>query len=669
MIRFGRDICTDLVQAERREWWLSNGLGAYAAGTIAGSLTRRYHGLLIAPVKSVLDRHLLMTKAEVTLELDGEQWPLYTNRWQTGVTEPSGQLHIESFYLDGRLPVWIYSLRGIRIEKRIFMETGTHVSWVVFRLLTPHLKAAVKLNIRLLANFRDHHGQMMSGVFQPLINAITDNHLSLDYAADTSLHIQVQEGRIESANRWVNNFLLEKESERGLPELDNHLEIGSAEIVLNPFGWQGLRMSLQASKQLNPLAALKLERARQTHFLAVAQQQLNLSGPAWIQQLMLSAQTFIFKRPLAKDQCGQSIIAGYPWFGDWGRDTMISLPGLTLATGQFTTALQILETFAQYVNKGMLPNRFPETHAREQEQPEYNTVDAALWYILAWNAYLDATEDTAALKKVMPILQEIIDAYLRGTRYKIHMDESDALIYAGQEGTQLTWMDAKIGNWVATPRMGKPVEVNALWYNALMALQGFCRRLNEDDSKYVDLSARVRKGFQRYINPDGGLYDVLDTQDGDDASIRPNQIFALSLPWALVDKQQAQSILEIVQKHLYTSYGLRSLSPEDRKYCPSYLGGVTKRDSAYHQGTVWAWLLGHFAMADFRTFGDSKRALAILTPVQDHLKDAGLGSISEIFDAEAPHSPRGAPVQAWSVATILEAWWFIKKNDNIRGAE
>lgn len=371
MIRFGRDICTDLVQAERREWWLSNGLGGYAGGTIADSLTRRYHGLLIAPVKSVLDRHLLMAKAEVTLEIDGEQWPLYSNRWKTGVTEPSGHLHIESFYLDVHLPVWIYAIQGLRLEKRIFMESGTHTTWIAFRLLNPQVKTGVKLNIRFLVNFRDHHDQMTSGSIRPMITAQDDKSLSVNYSNDSLLQIQLIDGKLTPSNRWVNNFLLEKESERGLPELENHLEVGQSEIELVPARWRGVRMAVQASSNLNLPAILKLERARQTHFLALAQQQLGFSGPSWVQQLVLSAQSFIFERPLDSGQIGKSIIAGYPWFGDWGRDTMISLPGLTLSTGQFDTALQILETFANYVDKGMLPNRFPEAHDSYLEKPEY----------------------------------------------------------------------------------------------------------------------------------------------------------------------------------------------------------------------------------------------------------------------------------------------------------
>jgi 4-alpha-glucanotransferase len=346
------------------------------------------------------------------------------------------------------------------------------------------------------------------------------------------------------------------------------------------------------------------------------------------------------------------VIAGYPWFGDWGRDTMISLPGLTLATGRPETALRILRTFARFVSQGMLPNVFPGAG----DHADYNTADASLWFFEAWRAYVDATKDITALREVFPVLSDMIEWHQRGTRYGIGVDAADGLLKAGTAGVQLTWMDAKVGDWVVTPRMGKPVEINALWYNALRIMSAFAARLGRPD-KFSAPAEAARHGFARYVRAEGeGLYDVIDGPNGDDASIRPNQIFAVSLPHSPLSPQDQSRVVAVCRRHLLTGFGLRSLSPDDPAYRPSYGGGVRERDGGYHQGPVWGWLLGPFALAQYRITGDAAAAQNLLQSMSDAMEDQGVGTIGEIFDGDAPHHPRGAPAQAWSVACTLDAW-------------
>jgi 4-alpha-glucanotransferase len=417
-------------------------------------------------------------------------------------------------------------------------------------------------------------------------------------------------------------------------------------------------LNAQASTYLDE--SLRRAQARDMGQLRRVQVQVPelIGAPEFVDQLALTADNFIFARPLVDQPDGESIIAGYPWFGDWGRDTMIALPGLTLATGRYDTARRILQTFARFVDRGMLPNVFPGAGTT----PEYNTADAALWYVQAWRAYVEAIDDRQSLRQAFPVLESIIEWHLKGTRYGIGVDPRDGLLHAGELGVQLTWMDAKVDDWVVTPRVGKPVEINALWFNALNAMAELAELLSLPAKNYRDLAARVRAGFQRFIKADSnGLYDVLDGPEGDDGTLRPNQIFAVSLPSTALDIEAQRNVVRTCGRELLTSYGLRSLSPSDPEFRERYIGGVWERDGSYHQGPVWAFLLGHYALAEFRVSGNAEGAQARLHALRDHLFDAGLGSVSEILDGAPPHTPRGAPSQAWSVACTLEAWWQLEK--------
>ncbi|HEX9179358.1 MAG TPA: amylo-alpha-1,6-glucosidase [Burkholderiales bacterium] len=660
LIRFGREVCGDLGQAERREWWLSNGLGAYAAGTIAGSLTRRYHGLLVAPVNPPLGRHLVLAKADATLVDGDRRYPLFTNRWGGGVVEPAGHVHIESFRLEGRMPVWRYAIGDIALEQRVWMEQGAHTVHVAFRLLPGMTRRRpVKLQMTLLANARDHHVSARPWEFHPVIEA-EGPELRVRHPNWFTLHVKVRGGTLLPRHDWHENFQLAAEAERGLPEQDCHLCVGQAEFLLQEGEWSGLVAGLDPDA--SPYLGESLQRALARDAGALKRARVQIpelaNAPDWVEQLLLAADSFVFARPTPSVPGGESVIAGYPWFGDWGRDTMIALPGLTLATGRYETGLRILRTFARFVDRGMLPNVFPGAG----ETPEYNTADAALWYVEACRAYVAALGDCAALKELFPVLEDIVAWHVKGTRYGIRMDEQDGLLFAGEPGVQVTWMDAKIGDWVVTPRVGKPVEINALWYNALCAMADLAAMIGRPAAGYRDLAGRARAGFRRFVRAgDDGLLDVLDGPDGDDTTLRPNQILAVSLPHSPLDPQEQRQVLGRVGRDLLTSYGLQSLDPSHPEFRRHYLGGVWERDSSYHQGPVWAWLLGHYALAEARVTGDAQAAQARLAPLRDHLLDAGLGTVSEIFDGAPPHAPRGAPSQAWSVACTLEAWWRLEQ--------
>jgi 4-alpha-glucanotransferase len=443
--------------------------------------------------------------------------------------------------------------------------------------------------------------------------------------------------------------------------------------------WSGLVATRVAAPQPHLAELLRRRRAHDISRLtsaAVATPELR-GAPCWVRQLVLAADNFPVIRAAGKEKSGkerlgqeksdredqersgqqagqrsESVIAGYPWFGEWGRDTLIALPGLLLTTGRHASARNILMTYARFVDQGMLPNTLPA----DGSQPVYNTVDAALWYFEAWRAYVSASHDVITLREIYPLLQDMVGWHVRGTRYGIGVDPNDGLLRAGEPGVQVTWMDAMVDGLVVTARQGKPVEVNALWFNALMCMVQFSQLIGKKSEIFRTRAAQARTGFHRFLKPDGGLYDVLDGPEGDDGSIRPNQILAVTLHYSPLSPPAQALVLAEARHHLLTSYGLRSLAAQHPGYRPRYGGNMHERDSAYHQGTAWSWLLPHYAMAEYRVSGNAELAQSRLAPMRDHLLDAGLGMISEIFDGEPPHEPRGAPSQAWSVACVLEAW-------------
>jgi predicted glycogen debranching enzyme len=453
---------------------------------------------------------------------------------------------------------------------------------------------------------------------------------------------------------WWWGFHHRGEAERGLADRGDLFAPGVFLARLDPGETVALIYATDPEIVLDAASSLAAAKERQQSLLTRAG--VANADPV-VQQLVLAADQFLVARPLADEPDGRSVIAGYHWFNDWGRDTMISLPGLTLATGRAEEAASILRTFARYLADGLLPNNFPDSAG---VVPGYNTADATLWYILAIRAYEEATGDESLVTDLLPALLQVVERHLEGTRYGIGVDPDDGLLRAGEPGVQLTWMDAKVGDWVVTPRIGKPVEINALWYNALRTVAEL-HAVRGDGSTAARLTAladRTRESFRaRFRGPDlEYLADVVDGPDGDDWSLRPNQIFALSLPFPMLEGDEARAVLDAVSRSLLTSYGLRSLTPQDPAYRGTYGGDQVLRDGSYHQGPVWSWLLGPYAEASFRLTGDHSAALSVLRPLGDHLRDAGLGSVSEIFEGDPPHLPKGCVAQAWGVAETLRVW-------------
>jgi predicted glycogen debranching enzyme len=666
-LKFGREICNNFAIAKSREWLVTNGIGGYASGTISGVLTRRYHGLLIAALKPPVARTLLLTKLDEIVSYNGQFYDLFANVWADGTVAPQGYLNIESFYLDRTIPVWNFAFADGLLEKRIWMQQGentTFISYTYKRGSQP-----LTLSLKTLVNYRDYHGKTEGRAIFAIDN-YRENGLEIKAFIDAaSLYLfPIQNSQNNNFswsinNTWYRNFALAVEHYRGLDDTEDHLLAAIGNITLKP----GDTITITASTK-NLWGEYGNEKYRQEAnrkliSLFYSQNKLE-SAPEWIEQLVLAADQFIVNRPLTDNPAGKTIIAGYPWFTDWGRDTMISLPGLTISTGRYDIAKTILRTFAKYVDKGMLPNVFPDVG----ETPEYNTVDATLWYFEAIRGYYEATEDRELLAELFPLLTEIIDWHIKGTRYNIKMDD-DGLLYGGESGVQLTWMDAKVGDWVVTPRIGKPVEVNALWYNALVCMVYFSGILNQSASKYQEMVEKTRSHFSKFWYEEGGYcYDVIDTPNGNDTSFRPNQIFAVSLPvmglgesLAPLQPLQQKMVVDKVGQKLLTSYGLRSLSIEHPDYVGVYGGNQLQRDGSYHQGTTWAWLIGHFVQAHLQVYHDRELTRSFLLPMADHLEDGCVGSISEIFDGDIPFTPRGCFAQAWSVAEVLRAWLLSKK--------
>ncbi len=659
MLDFGREVCGVLAAAERREWLVTNGIGGFAMGTVAGTLTRRYHGLLIAALKPPLGRTLMLAKLDETVAYQGRDYKIHNNRWASGSVEPDGYHYLERFHLEGTIPVWTYALADALLQKRVWMPPGentTCIRYTLARGLSP-----IKMYVKAFVNYRDYHATTIAGDWEAEIEPLHAAGMKITaHPAAAPLYLFCDGGKVwpEADWYWYEDFFLSLEEYRGFSDVaEDHLYPGTFEINLQPGESATIVASAEAAPNLDGAAALA---ARQAYEAALCRQAAVNDDPAW-RQLVLAADQFIVRRAAPGDADGRSIIAGYPWFSDWGRDTMIALPGLTLTTGRAGDAAKILRTFAHFVSQGMLPNRFPDAG----EQPEYNTVDATLWYFEALRAYVSATGDLALAHELQPVLADIIACHIQGARYQIHVDPADGLLYAGEAGVQLTWMDAKVDNWVVTPRIGKPVEINALWYNALQVMADLCRRLGLDAAPYHVQAERVRASFARFWDSANGCcYDVIDGPSGGDSALRPNQLLAVSLPHSPLPAAQQKAVVDVCARYLLTSHGLRSLAAASADYQGHYGGDRYARDGAYHQGTVWSWLIGPFVSAHLRVYGDPQQALAYLQPLLRHLQDHGVGSISEIFDGDPPFTPRGCPAQAWGVAELLRVWQECRARPN-----
>jgi predicted glycogen debranching enzyme len=646
-LKFGRDFVAD-PSGRESEWLVTNGIGGYASGTVSGIVTRGYHGILVASLAPPVDRRVVVPALIETVTSNGRVLPLSSARWSSGTVAPDSIESLLSFRLDGTVPVWRFDCAGVVLEKRVFMDHGANVTRVDYLLLSA--PGDVSLKVEVITDSRDYHSRSFASDWRPDVRSVNGAlHVK---SGDVDLFARLDGADIETDGNWWRNFDLAKEAARGLTAAEDHIHAGT--LTCNLTVGKIAQLVLSVGEDVAPSSlALNEELARQNHLLDLADVE---NAPHWIRQLILAADQFIVRRFLHDGTPAHTVVAGYHWFADWGRDTMISLPGLTLVTGRPDIARSILKAFADVMDAGMIPNRFPDAGSA----PEFNTVDATFWFVEAIAAVDRMDPNPEFLSQMYPYLCSIIENLKTGTRYGIGIDRSDGLVHAGEVGVQLTWMDARVGDRVITPRMGKPIEVNALWISNLRFIIGAGKRMAHDVAAFETMLDAAIKGFRRFWNDDlGYCYDVIDGPNGNESQLRPNQIFAVRASTGALTLEQAKKVMTAVEGALLTPCGLRSLSPDDPAYIPHYGGDQTSRDGAYHQGTVWAWLIGPFIEAHIDVHGDKNRALELLAPLADQLRIEGLGSIGEIFEAAAPFNPRGCIAQAWSVAEILRAWAVI----------
>ncbi len=649
-MRFDVNILSDFDKARSLEWIETNGLGGYSSSTVSGAHSRRYHGLLVAALNPPVGRTVLLSKLEETIVInasgkkdtaDEQRFDLAANQYP-GAIYPKGYIHLTGFERD-LFPEFYYKAGNVEIKKTIAMVQGENTTLVIYDVIDA--PGQFTLELLPLSTSRDFHSLSHAN------DSIGKQYLfdkgifrTLNYQGGTEVFVSVPKSEFIEQQGWYYNFEYSLDHYRGLDFKEDLYTHGKFSVKLKKGSTLGIIISTENPEGRSASKLFATEKGRKEKLVKDSLHNDDLK------KLVLAADQFIVKRGKL-----HSIIAGYHWFSDWGRDTMISLPGLCLVTGRFKDAKEILHQFAGNVSEGMLPNRFPDSG----ENPEYNTIDATLWFFHAIHQYYKYTGDKVFVKSILPVLKEIIDWHYKGTRYAIQVDPEDQLLSGGQEGVQLTWMDAKVSDWVVTPRRGKVVEINALWYNAL-CIMGY---LNEEIGKkqvgeeYRLTSEKVLSSFnEKFWNEKQNcLYDFIDGEDKND-DLRPNQIYAVSLPFQLLDEKRAVKVLEVVTKHLLTPRGLRSLAPSHKSYVPTYGGGVWTRDGGYHQGTVWSFLLGPYLDALIRIKKDDDgRATAsyIAQTFCQHLTEAGVGTVSEIFDGDSPHNPRGCIGQAWGVGELL----------------
>jgi predicted glycogen debranching enzyme len=648
-----------------REWLVANGLGGYATGTVSGVCTRRYHGLLVASLPG-LGRTVMLSHLSDRVRLPGGRTARLGGEERVVGLALHGAEHLREFRLELGLPVWTFEVDGAVVEKRLLLCHGQNTLHVAYRLLSG---PEVRLTLRPGVHFRPHEAPVSVPLGRYRLLAEGGRY-----------EIAVEDGRYPPLRILLHgrraSFTVEEErlaevvyrveGSRGHDRQGDLFSPGFFKVDLDP----GSPVALVASSEpwdvvvaLRPDEAARAERARREGLLARAPVPAR-SGPA--AELVLAADAFVVEpagrvqeaaHARAEGDEPRTVIAGYHWFTDWGRDTMISLEGLTLATGRAAEGASILRAFARHVRDGLIPNLFPEGNS----EGLYHTADATLWMFHALDRYVTETGDFAILRRLLPTMQEIVRQHVRGTRFGIGVDPADGLLRQGAGGYALTWMDAKYEGWVVTPRRGKAVEINALWYRALRVLERWLAREGRAaDARAVGEAAeRARASFNRrfWYAAGGYLCDVVDGEDGtDDAACRPNQLLAVSLPDAVLERGRWAAVVETVTRELLTPVGLRSLARGHPEYRPSYHGDLRTRDAAYHQGTIWSWLMGPYVDAWLAVHGDRAGARALLDGLLQHLGDGCVGQVAEVFDAEPPYASRGCAAQAWGVAELLRAY-------------
>jgi predicted glycogen debranching enzyme len=650
-----------------KEWLVTNGLGGYAFGTLAGVITRGFHGYLVAALPTPLGRIMMLNDLlehveipnSVSVQLSGEER-------SNAPLKAHGSEYLQEFYLEDGLPVWVFQFGDVILEKRVLMIHRQNTVHVSYRLKQG---TTAKMTLRPSVNFRAHNAAVSAPLAGNYAFTVIEDTFEISSQTNIPPLRLMLYGRDKSLTMDRTRFyevVYRIEESRGYPARGDLWSPGYFSVNLTPDDPVTLVASSESwdtVRAVTPQYADSAEGIRRKRLLARA---VSVPPAGVAAELILAADQFIIvpegrsddtSRAKAAGDEVRTIIAGYPWFTEWGRDTMIALEGLTLTTGRHVEAGYILRTFAHYVRRGLIPNMFPEGH----DQGLYHTADASLWFFHAIARYLAISGDKVLLPQIFSQLEQIIDYHIRGTDFGIGVDPKDGLLRQGAQGYQLTWMDAKVDDWVVTPRRGKAVEINALWYNALRLMVNWLREEGDND-KAADLENHARQchdSFQnRFWFEEGRyLYDVVDGENGsEDYSLRPNQIFAISLDFPVLDQYRWSSVLECVRQHLLTPFGLRTLAPGEKDFRPKYYGNLRARDAAYHQGTVWPWLIGPYIDAFVKVHPDQiDAAQDQLKAFQLSLDNSAVGSIAEITDAEAPYTPRGCVAQAWSVAEVLRS--------------
>jgi predicted glycogen debranching enzyme len=661
VLRWDRD--RDPAELRQREWLVTNGLGGYASGTLAGIPTRKYHGLFVPNLAAPKGRHIMISRCDECIITPTRQLYLGGAEFEHDRFVGESHRYLKEFRLDHRIVTWTFEFDDLVLEKSIVMVHNQNTACVQYRLLRGD---RLQLQVRPFVSFRRHDDMPTSVPGDAFMLDVRRGRHEIHHAhSPLVLRVALRPGptTFMTEEHDDHRFVYRVERDRGDPAFDSAFSPGyfAAQVtaeqptvfVASTHAWD--RLDFDATEVFDA------ERRRVDALLSLAP---HLRGDDFAEQLAIAADQFVVlpgsrieENVMAQAEGTElrSVYAGYHWFGDWGRDTMISLEGLTLCTGRYREAGAILRTFSHYIKDGLLPNLFPEG----EREALYHTVDATLWYFHAISRYVETTGDRSILLQLYPTLQSVIERHLAGTRFNIHVDPADGLLTASAEGYQLTWMDAKVDGWVVTPRRGKPVEIQALWYNALKLMALWGEQLGVESYRVYDGHAnRARESFNaRYWNPATGcLFDVIDGPTGEDPAIRPNQVFAISLANPILYERRWEAVMEVVRNRLVTAYGLRTLSADHPEYKAHYRGDLRSRDAAYHQGTVWPWLIGHYVDACLKVRRDKVGARQLLEGFRTHLCDAGVGSISEIFDAEEPYAPGGCIAQAWSIAEVLRAW-------------
>ena len=687
----GPDICQNVREGFDHEWLVTNGLGGYAAGAINGATTRSYHGLLVAALHPPVERTVLVTKIDEEATFpDGHRLNLGVNEYKDGTIDPQGYQYLERVGLEGDIPYFSYRLsETLTLEKRIWMEYGQNTTYVQYVLQGSIDDGSEKSEQRMTLDLlpfclsRDYHGTTQGEKDWHFLVDNEGNRYRIRAREDAPPFSIIAGPAVtfRPTGYWYWHTFHTRDRERGLPSVEDVYQPGIFRVLITPGQHVTLVLSAEAAGELpaelgGPQHEELVMQALSRHYLRLKQllsvadptnHNLQRRNPVQA-RLVVAADAFIVARPDYANGNGENqplrlspdrktIIAGYPWFTDWGRDSMISLPGLLLATGRYSEARGLLKAFASFTHNGLIPNHFPDSGAT----PEYNTADATLWMFHAIQSYLSTTGDWTLLKELYATLANIIQWHVKGTDYGIGVDPGDGLLRAGVSGVQLTWMDAKVDGHVVTPRQGKPVEVNALWYCALTYMEAWAVHLSIDATEYSRLREQISQNFAaRFWYEQGGyLYDVVDV-DGvagqNDPALRPNQLFAASLTHNLLSEEQTRSMFEQVTKHLLTPMGLRTLSPDDPSYHNHFNGDRVQRDSSYHQGTVWPWLIGPYIDVHLYLHNKREALLPLLQPLIDHLWATCLGTISEVAEPEPPYTPGGCYAQAWSIAELLRCW-------------